>query len=413
MTPSSTSGHTRLILIGAALLLTLGMGMRQSLGLFLTPVTRDLAVTAAEFTLSVAIQNIVWGLSQAPIGAIADRFGLRVTLIAGAAIYVVGLGVMAAAGGAPALFVSGALIGVALSCTASSLALTAVARAVSEARRSMMLGVVSAAGSLGTFLVPLATQGFLENYAWQIGALFFVVLAAAMLPAAFWAGGADHLPQREAAKTTMREVIGQAARHRPFLVMSGAYFVCGLNLIFLTTHLPAYLAICGQDPMLGAAALAVIGGMNCISALLAGWLGGRYPKHILLGLLYILRAFVFTAYFVMPPTPASTLVFAAAMGMLWLSVAPLVSGLVAEMFGTRYMATLLGISFVMHQVGSSLGAWGGGVIFDALGSYDRAWQIGVLLGFAAGVVQIVAGGPARRPDPTQPDPRIAPRLATT
>jgi len=380
---SSTFGHTRTILIGAAVLLSLGMGLRQSLGLFLTPVTRDLAVTATQFTLAIAIQNIVWGLSQAPVGAIADRFGLRITMMAGAAIYVVGLGVMAAAGGAPALFVSGALIGVALSCTASSLALTAVARAVSEARRSTMLGIVAATGSLGTLLVPLGTQGLLANYAWQIGALFFVVLAALMLPAAFWAGGADRIGGHGASRTTMREVIGQAARHRPFLVMSGAYFVCGLNLVFLTTHLPAYLAICGQDPMLSAEALAVIGGTNCIGSLTAGWLGGKYPKHILLGLLYILRAFVFTAYFMMPPTPASTLVFAAAMGMLWLSVAPLVSGLVAEMFGTRYMATLLGISFVMHQVGSSLGAWGGGLIFDWTGSYNDAWKIGVLVGFAA------------------------------
>jgi MFS family permease len=408
MTTRSTFGQTRLILIGAAVLLSLGMGLRQSLGLFLTPVTRDLAVTATEFTLSVAIQNIVWGLSQAPIGAIADRFGLRVTMMAGAAIYVAGLGVMAAAGGAPALFISGGLIGVALSCTASSLALTAVARAVPEARRSTILGVVSAAGSLGTLMVPLGTQGLLANYAWQVGALFFVALAAAMLPAAFWAGGADGIPRGGASRTTMREVIGQAARHRPFLVMSGAYFVCGLNLVFLTTHLPTYLAICGQDPMLSAAALAVIGGTNCIGALAAGWLGGRYPKHILLGLLYILRAFVFTAYFVLPPTPASTLLFAAAMGMLWLSVAPLVSGLVAEMFGTRYMATLLGISFVLHQAGSSLGAWGGGLIFDTLGSYDRAWQIGVLIGFAAGILQILAGGPARRPGP-----EMTPRLATT
>jgi predicted MFS family arabinose efflux permease len=180
--------------------------------------------------------------------------------------------------------------------------------------------------------------------------------------------------------------------------MSGAYFVCGLNLVFLTTHLPTYLAICGQDPFLSAEALAVIGGMNCVGSLAAGWLGARYPKHILLGLLYILRAFVFTAYFAMPPTPASTLVFAAAMGMLWLSVAPLVSGLVAEMFGTRYMATLLGIAFVMHQVGSSLGAWGGGLIFTAFGNYDHAWQIGVLIGFGAGVVQILAGGPTMRQD---------------
>jgi len=408
MTSNVTRNQTRLILFGAALLLSLGMGLRQSLGLFMTPVTRDLAVTATEFTLCVAIQNIVWGLSQAPVGAIADRFGLRVTMMMGAAVYVVGLGIMAAAGGAVALYFSGALIGVALSCTASSLALTACARAVAEERRSTMLGVVAAAGSLGTLLVPLGTEGLLANYAWQIGALFFVVLAALMLPAAFWAGGADRISRHGAMRMTMREVIGQAARHRPFLVMSGAYFVCGLNLVFLTTHLPTYLAICGQDPMLSAEALAVIGGTNCIGSLAAGWLGGRYPKHILLGLLYILRAFAFTAYFVMPPTPATTLLFAAAMGMLWLSVAPLVSGLVAEMFGTRYMATLLGISFVMHQVGSSLGAWGGGLIFDSLGSYDLAWQIGVLVGCAAGVVQIVAGGPTRRADPT-----MVPRLATS
>jgi MFS family permease len=394
----SRPGEARLILIGAALLLSLGMGIRQSLGLLLTPVTRDLALTAADFTLAVAVQNIVWGLSQAPVGALADRFGLRLTMTAGAALYIVGLGVMAAAGGAPALIVSGALIGVALSCTASSLVLTACARAVAEERRSKVLGLVSAAGSLGTLLVPLVTQSILRHQVWQFGVLLFLVLAVAMLPASFAAGGADRIAAPAGARTTMRAAIGEAMRHRRFLVMSGAYFVCGLNLIFLTTHLPTYLAICGQSPMLSAEALAVIGGMNCVGSFLAGWLGGRYPKHILLGLLYILRAVVFTAYFAMPPTPASTLLFAAAMGMLWLGVAPLVSGLVAEMFGTRYMATLLGIAFVMHQVGSSLGAWGGGLIFDMTGSYDRAWQIGVLVGLTAGIVQILAGGPARRQD---------------
>jgi MFS family permease len=406
MIARGTQGYTNMILIGAAVLLSLGMGIRQSLGLFLTPVTRDLAVSAADFTLAVAVQNIVWGLSQAPVGAMADRFGLRVTLIAGAAIYILGLGIFVAAGGVAALVVSGAFIGVALSCTASSLSMTATARAVSEEKRSRTLGIVSAAGSLGTLLIPLTTQTLLANFSWQIGALFFLGLAIAMLPAGFCAGGADHMPARGGPRVSMREMLGQAMRHRPFLVMSGAYFVCGLNLVFLATHLPTYLAICGQDPMLSAEALAVIGGMNCLGSLAAGWLGGRYPKHILLGFLYILRAFVFTAYFVMPPTPGSTLLFAAAMGMLWLSVAPLVSGLVAEMFGTRYMATLLGISFVMHQVGSSLGAWGGGLVFDLTGSYDRAWQIGVLIGFTAGVVQILAGGPTRRDDRV-PEPRLA------
>ena len=391
--------QARLILIGTALLLTLGMGIRQSFGLFLTPITHDLAVTAGDFTLSLAIQNIVWGLSQAVVGGIADRFGLRKTMIAGAAIYVIGLGVLAAAQGALALIVSGGLIGIALSCTATSLALTACARAVSEERRSTMLGVVSAAGSLGTLVVPLVTQALLAREAWQIGALFFLLMAVAMLPAAYWAGGADRLPGHGVATTSMREVLGQAVRNRPFLVMSGAYFVCGLNLVFLVTHLPTYLAICGQDPMLSAEALAVIGGVSCIGSLLTGWLGGKYPKHILLGLLYILRSVILAAYFVSPPTPTNTLLFAAAMGMLWWpGLAPLIGGLVAELFGTRYMATLLGMSFVVHQIGSSLGAWGGGVIFDLSGSYDRAWQIGTLVGFAAGIVQILAGGPTRRKD---------------
>ena len=216
----------------------------------------------------------------------------------------------------------------------------------------MMLGLVSAAGSLGTLVVPLATQALLAHEPWQIGALFFVLMAIAMLPAAFWAGGADRFPGHSTATTSMREVLGQAMRNRPFLVMSGAYFVCGLNLVFLTTHLPAYLAICGQDPMLGAEALAVIGGVSAIGSLLTGWLGGKYPKHILLGLLYILRSVMIAAYFVLPPTPTSTLLFAAAMGMLWWpGLVPLIGGLVAEIFGTRYMATLLGLSFVVHQAG--------------------------------------------------------------
>jgi MFS family permease len=389
-----THDPTRLILIGAALLLSLGMGLRQSFGLFLTPMTRDLAITASSFALAIAVQNVMWGVSQAPIGALADRFGLRVTMLTGAATYIGGLAVMATARGASGLIVSGVLVGIALSCTASSLVMTACARAVSEKSRSKVLGIVSAAGSLGTLMIPITTQSILAHHAWQIGALFFVFLAIGMLPAGFLAGGADRISSRVGAKMTMRAVLGQAARHRPFLVMSAAYFVCGLNLVFLTTHLPTYLAICGQDPILSAEAIAVIGGMNSIGSLTAGWLGSKYPKHILLGVLYILRAFVFTAYFVLPPTPTSTLLFAAAMGMLWLGVAPLIGSLVAEMFGTRYMATLLGIAFVMHQVGSSLGAWGGGVIFDRFGSYDLAWHIGVLIGFGAGLIQILADGPS-------------------
>lgn len=405
--PAPSGSPARLIFIGAALLLAAGMGIRQSFGLFLTPITSDLAVTAADFTLAIAVQNIVWGLSQAFVGAIADRFGLRVTMMAGAAIYIGGLGIMAAAQGPLGLILPGVLIGVAVSCTTTSLAMTACVRAVSEKRRSMVLGLVGAAGSLGTLFVPLATQALLVHAPWRTGMLFFVALTVVMLPAAFLAGGADRIPAASTTTTSMRGVLRQAIRSRQFMVMSGAYFVCGLNLMFLTTHLPAYLALCGQDPMLSAGALAVIGGVSGIGSLLSGWLGGRYPKHILLGLLYILRSFIFVVYFLLPPGPISTLLFAAAMGLLWWpSLAPLIAGSVAEIFGTRYMATLLGLSFVVHQAGSSLGTWGGGLIFDLSGSYDPAWQIGALIGFAAGVVQILAGGPTRRHDRT-----LAPAIA--
>src|SRR5579863_4214176 len=212
---AQTRNQARLILTGTALLLTLGMGIRQSFGLFLRPVTPDLGVTAADFTLALAVQNIVWGLSQALVGAAADRFGLRITMMAGAAIYVAGLGIMTAAQGALALVVSGGLMGMALSCTATSLAMTACARAVSAERRSTTLGVVAAVGSLGTLVVPLVTQALLAHEPWQVGTLVFVLMAVAMLPAAYWAGGADKIPAHSTETTSMREVLGQAMRNRP------------------------------------------------------------------------------------------------------------------------------------------------------------------------------------------------------
>jgi MFS family permease len=383
------------ILVGAAVMMSLGMGMRQSLGLFLAPVTYDLALKAADFTFAVAVQNIAWGLFQAPIGAIADKYGLRPAMLIGGAIYIAGMLVMLTATGPLALTVSGALVGMALACTASSLAMTAAARAVTPERRSQVLGVVGACASLGTLLIAPTTQTLLGRWHWHIGVIFFIMLAAAMLPAAFMAGAVDRLPRPDEHRATMSSVLGTAFRSRRFLVMTCAYFVCGLQLIFLTTHLPNYLAICGQDPMLGATALAIIGGVNIFGSWFAGFLGGRYPMHILLGLLYIARSAVIALYFMAPPTPTTTLIFAATMGMLWLGVIPLVSGYVAQLFGTRYMATILGISFVVHQMGSVVGAWGGGLVFDIFHSYDHAWQFGVIVGALAGLSQILFGGPAR------------------
>ena len=395
MAGTTTLPKPALILAGAAIMMSIGMGMRQSLGLFLPPVTHDLALKAADFTFAVAVQNIAWGLFQAPVGAIADKYGLRPAMMTGGILYIVAMFVMLSAHDTATLTVSGALVGMALACTASSLAMTAAARAVSPERRSQILGLVGACSSVGTLVIAPSLQSMLAHWHWHFGVIFFIVLAALMLPASYMAGAVDRIRRPDEKRATMREVLGTAVTNRRYLVMTGAYFVCGLQLIFLTTHLPNYLAICGQDPMLSATALATIGGVNIFGSWFAGWLGGRYPKYILLGLLYLSRSCVLTAYFLFPPTPTTTVVFAAAMGMLWLGVIPLVSGAVAELFGTHYMATILGISFVVHQTGSVIGAWGGGLIFDAFGSYDRAWQIGVLVGAIAGTAQILFGGPAR------------------
>ena len=391
-----------IVLVGASVSMSLALGMRQCLGLFLPPMTHDLGLTASDFTIAVAAQNIAWGVAQAPIGAVADKWGLRPVMVSGAVLYIVAMVTMAFAGGVPMLAVSGFLMGVAIACTGSSLAMTATARAVSAARRSFLLGVVAAFSSVGTLVIAPLLQFLLERWDWRVGAGLFIVLAVAMLPAAFMAGSVDRIPQPIEKRAGMGEVVGLALRNRRFVVLGCTYFVCGLQLIFVNTHLPNYLAICGQDPMLSATALAIIGGVNVLGSWIAGWLGGIYPKYILLGLTYLARSLVLMVYFLIPPTPATTLVFAAVMGMLWLGVIPLVSGYVAELFGTRYMATILGVSFVIHQAGSVIGAWGGGMMFDAYGSYDLAWRIGVLIGIVAGAVQILFGGPARPKRDMQP-----------
>lgn len=406
-TAGFANAQTVAVLVGASVMLTMSMGMRQSFGLFVTPVTQDIGISVADFTLAIAVQNFTWGLTQPFIGALADRFGCRLMTVAGSLLFAAGLAVTMMATGALGVLIGlGIMIGLALSCTALSLAMAASARAVSPAKRSIVLGTVSAAGSIGTFIAAPLAQLLIVGYGWQVAMIGFLGLCAVMLPAAFFTGAADRTPPRRAPgaadpeeSLSLRGVLLEAGSHGGYITMSIAFFVCGLQLVFLTTHLPAYLALCGQSPELGAQALAVIGGFNAVGCYLLGWLGGKFPKHVLLGLVYILRSLSIVVYFTLPATPASTLIFAAIMGLLWLGVAPLVNGLVAQIFGLRYMATLTGIAFFSHQAGSFLGAWGGGLLFDALGSYDLAWQLGVAIGMTAGVAQIFMND--------RPTPRMA------
>ncbi|MDB5405586.1 MAG: major Facilitator Superfamily protein [Rhodospirillales bacterium] len=409
-----TAAQTRAVLIGAGVMLSLSMGMRQSLGLFMLPITRDLHLSVADFTFALAVQNIAWGVSQPFIGAFADKYGCRPVTMAGTIVFALGIFFMMTATGAFGVMLgAGVLMGVALSCIASNLAMTASARAVSPQTRMMALGVMSAVGSLGTFLAAPFAQTIIADHGWHAALLGFLMFCGIMLPAAFFVGSADKIAKANARagggvsfgeSPSLISVLRDASHHRGYITMATAFFVCGLQLVFLTTHLPTYLALCGQDPMLSAEALSTIGMFNVVGCYVLGWAGGRYPKHILLGLVYVLRSLAITAYFLMPATTTSTLIFSAIMGLLWLGVAPLVNGLVAQMFGLRYMATLTGMAFFVHQLGSFLGAWGGGLIYDALGSYDRAWQFGVVIGLVAGVAQMMASD---RPRPQVLRPAVA------
>ena len=382
------------ILAGAALMLSLSMGLRQSLGLFMPPITKGIGISVSDFTLAIAVQNLTWGLLQPLAGAWAVRVGYRPMMAAGAALYVAALLLLASAQGLLGVTLgAGVMIGAALACTGSSLALSVATRAVNPAARSTVLGVVSAAGSLGAMVAAPLGQLLSDSLGWRFGVLGFAALALCMLPAAWVAGRADKIPLPTtstgvADRSSARQALRQAITTLPFVVMAGAYFVCGLQLVFITTHLPSYLAICGLDPMLSAQALGVIGGFNVLGSLFFGWAGGRWNKLVLLGLIYTLRSFVLAGYFMAPPTPTSTLVFAALMGFLWLGVAPLVAGSVAEMFGLRWQAMIQGLAFFSHQMGSFTGAFGGGVLYDWLGSYELAWRLGVGMGLVAGLVQI-------------------------
>jgi predicted MFS family arabinose efflux permease len=382
------------ILIGASVMLTLSMGLRQSLGIFLQPLTRDVGISVSDFTLAIAVQNLAWGFLQPFAGALTVRYGFRVIMVAGAVLYILGLVLMASAQGLLGVMIgAGVLIGMSLACTAAAIAMSVAARAVPETVRSTVLGIVSAAGSLGALLSAPIGQVLNQDFGWRTGLWGFVILSLAMVPAAWFAGRVDKVPLPRPSSDQIGNGSAAAAAttafgNASFVVMTCAYFVCGMQLVFITTHLPSYLAICGMDPMLSAQTLGVIGGFNVLGSLFFGWAGGRWNKLALLGSIYLCRSLVLAWYFMLPPSPATTLVFGAFMGFLWLGVGPLVAGAVAEMFGLRWQAMIQGLAFMSHQLGSFLGAYGGGLIYDALGSYNMAWRIGVSVGLAAGIIQI-------------------------
>jgi MFS family permease len=279
-------------------MLSLSMGLRQSLGIFLQPLTHDVGISVSDFTLAIAVQNLAWGFLQPLAGAFTVRVGFRAIMMAGALLYIAGLSLMAGAQGLLGVMLgAGVLIGMSLACTAAAIAMSVAARAVPVSVRSTVLGMVSAAGSLGALMAAPIGQILNQDYGWRIGLVGFVILSLALLPAAWFAGRIDKIPlprpaSDEIGNTSAAVATKVAFGNASFVVMTCAYFVCGMQLVFITTHLPSYLAICGMDPMLSAQTLGVIGGFNVLGSLFFGWAGGRWNKLALLGAIYITRSLV-------------------------------------------------------------------------------------------------------------------------
>jgi predicted MFS family arabinose efflux permease len=373
-----------LILVCASIVLILSFGIRTSFGIFLAPVTTDLGLGRTSFAFAIAIQSLLWGVSQPFAGAIADRYGSgRVVAICGL-MYVLGLVLMANATTAADLTLSnGLLIGFALSGTGFPVLLSVVGRSVDESRRSLFLGFASAGGSSGQVLMVPLGQILLDGFGWSEALLWIALLASLMVPLAAALTGKPSAASDRLLKQSLSEAIAEASRHGGYWYLTAGFFVCGFHVTFIATHLPAFIIDRGASPALGAVALALIGFGNIIGSLTCGVLGGRYPKKRVLAGLYLARSVVITLFILAPISDVSIMLFAAGIGLLWLGTVPLTSGLVAQMFGVRYMATLFGFVFFSHQLGSFLGAWLGGYVYDTTGSYDLVWWVAVALGIVA------------------------------
>jgi predicted MFS family arabinose efflux permease len=377
------------LLVMSSLIISVCMGLRQSLGLFMRPMTLEFGISAATFAFAIALQNIVWGLSQPFVGALADRYGPRPVLIGTALIYAAGLLLMVFAKTMPGgLEIAGFLAGIGTAGTGFGVLIGTVSRATPPERRSRTVGIVAAAGSLGTMVLAPIGQGLIDGLGWKTAMVAFAALAASM---ALLSLAIREQPLAKGNSPAVNQNLGEAVReamaHRGYLFMTLAFFACGFQLVFITTHLPAYLQLCGVAPGVAASALALIGLFNAIGTYTFGLLGARYSQKHLLALIYLLRTLTIVVFLLVPIAPATTLVFAAAMGFLWLGVVPLVTGIIGRIFGVTHFNTLYGIVFLSHQLGSFFGAWMGGVLFDRMGNYNFAWGALIIIGVTAFMLQ--------------------------
>ncbi len=383
---SKIPSSTWLLLISACLLVMLSFGYRSGFGLFVKPISEANSWGRDVIGFSMAIQNLVWGVVAVFAGGLADRFGNVRVIISGAAIYALGMGLMPHVT-APWMLHStaGMMVGAGVAGTSFGIVLPALARAVSEDRRQWVLGVGTAAGSMGQFLVVPISQGLIDQVGWisalHILALSAFAMAVLAMPLAPYAGGGKS--ETNVPAQTMRQALSEAFQHRSYVLLVAGFFVCGFHVAFITAHLPAYLSDLGFDAKIGAWSVATIGLFNVFGAYMSGIISGRRERRSVLIWIYLLRAVAITAFMLTPVSLVSVFAFCAAMGLLWLATVPPTSGMVAVMFGTRYMSLLYGFVFLGHQLGSFSGVWLGGWTYERTGNYDLVWWIGIGLSLAA------------------------------
>jgi len=374
--------NSALILLGASLILALSLGIRHGFGLFLPPMSSEFGWGREVFAFAIALQNLIWGLTQPFTGALADRFGAKRTVMVGGVLYVVGLLLMGLADSPLSLSLSaGVLIGMGLSGTSFSVILGAVGRAVLPEKRSMAMGIAAAAGSFGQFVMLPGSLGLISWLGWSAALMALGLLVALIVPLASLLKDTP-LPS-SGQEQTLREALREAFAHSGFWLLALGFFVCGFQVVFIGVHLPAYLVDQHLPALVGTTVLALVGLFNIFGTYIAGILGGRISKPRLLTALYLARAVIIVAFITLPLTVWSAYAFGVAMGLLWLSTVPLTNGTVATLFGVRNLSMLGGIVFLFHQLGAFLGGWMGGYVYDRTGSYDLVWQIAVLLSLLA------------------------------
>jgi MFS family permease len=373
------------VLLGAALILALSLGIRHGFGLFLAPMSAEFGWGRGVFALAIALQNLIWGLAQPFAGALADRFGAARVVALGGVLYAIGLACMGLADSELSLSLSaGLLIGLGLSGTSFSVILGVVGRALPAEHRSMGMGIASAAGSFGQFAMLPGTLGLISWLGWSTALLVMGVLVAFIVPLVRMLK--DRPLPTQAHDQTLTEALREACGHSGFWLLALGFFVCGFQVVFIGVHLPSYLVDQHLPASVGTTVLALIGLFNIFGTYIAGWLGGRMSKPRLLTGLYLLRAVVIVLFLWFPVTTFSACLFGMAMGLLWLSTVPLTNGTVATLFGVRNLSMLGGIVFLFHQLGAFLGGWLGGLVYDHTGSYGLVWQLAIALSLLAGVL---------------------------